>query len=1440
MTTAASPHSDDQLRRALEAIRQLKTRLAERETTSVEPIAIIGLGVRFPGEVTTPPELWELLQSGRDATGEVPPARWDANALYASDPEVAGKIMTRRGGFVSNVDQFDPQHFGLAPTEAPHLDPQHRLLLETAWESLEHAAIAPDRLAGSDVGVFVGISSSDYAQRLFSRGADQIDPYVGSGNAHSVAAGRIAYTLGLQGPALAVDTACSSSLVATHLACQSLRQRECSLALTGGVNLQLSPLISVNHSRARMLSPDGRCKAFGDAADGFGRADGCGIVVLKRLADAERDGDPILAVIRGSATNQDGRTSGLTVPNGQAQQAVIRAALTQARLTPADIDYVEAHGTGTALGDPIEAHALGGVFQDRAPDQPLRIGSIKSNFGHCEAAAGIAGLIKVVLALQHETLPAHLHAQPRSSRIDWADLPLEIVNAATPWPRQDGRVRNAGVSSFGFGGTNAHVIVTEPPVVRERSPAAAEPSECLPLSARTATAIKQLAANLNSHLGKTHSNWNDVCFTSAIGRAQMPYRVVVQPSERGTGLTAIADGTQLAVCPTERPRIAFQFSGQGSLVPEAGLELLAAVPAFQEAFNVAAGIVQAQAGWDVAAVLNDPDRIAQTQFGQVALFCLSYGLARTWQHWGVEPDVVLGHSVGEYAAACIAGVFTVEDALTLLITRAEKMGALGDDGAMIAVAASPDGLSDSIAASGAEIGAYNTPRQFVLTGDAAVVKACAQKLSAQGHPTIPLRVRQGYHSRHMEPMMATFKTAAQTVDFSPPQCDFISSVSGKPAGADLETADYWTQQIRQPVRWSTAVESLRETEVDVIIEMGPQGLLTALSQQTWSTAGPRWIASLQSKDPGTESAQLRAAAAAAWRHGTNLDWTAVYQGQPLQRLPLPTYPFERQRYWLEEGPTAVAAYRLESTPVKCDKGQSLEPGVWHVVGDAQTWIDQITVRGETVVSHGSNALPLSLQSYLRPHTGPHRILLAASHPHASQWTGAAKAIALEFPREWGGLIIAPPATPLAQVMPAFTASPSAPVVQVDGNNVTALQLQPDELPTTAWSARSGMTYLITGGLGALGLHLADWLIAAGAKSLLLLGRRAPDSAAQSKLAGWTESGIEVRTAAVDVTDREQLATALNAVHLPLGGIFHAAGAPGFEPFKTLTPPSWAATLGAKVTGAHWLDELTADNDLDAFVLFSSIASVWGSQGQAHYAAANQSLDDLAHRRRAAGRPALSINWGPWAGGGMATPEATAQLQDIGIGRLEPAAALTGLGAALAAGRTQTIIAQVNWSQFRSVYELRGASHLLGGIPADAAAPPRSATDAATAVLAERLQNVSAEERLVVAVQYVQDAVSRVLKLPPGTALSPQTGFADLGIDSLMAISLRKQLAQDLGVELSATLVFDHPDCERLADHLLENFTPAAGDESSPTPTAESDDDAEAAAELARKLSRLGI
>ncbi|MCF3650816.1 type I polyketide synthase [Synoicihabitans lomoniglobus] len=1443
---AASSSSSDQLRRAVEAIRQLKARLAAAEQANAAcPVAIVGLGVRFPGGATTPDKLWQMLHDGVDAVGDVPANRWDAQAFYDPDPAAPGKIVSRRGGFLDDVEHFDPRHFGLAPTEAPHLDPQHRLLLETAWEALEHAGLAPDRLAGRAAGVFIGIASSDYAQRLFGRGLESIDPYVGSGNAHSVAAGRIAYTLGLHGPAVAIDTACSSSLVATHLACQSLRTGECELALTGGANLLLSPTISVNHSRAQMLSPDGRCKAFGAAADGFGRAEGCGVIVLKRLADATRDGDRVLAVIRGSATNQDGRTSGLTVPNGQAQQAVIRAAQKQAGVNPHDIDYLEAHGTGTSLGDPIEAHALGAVFSERPSDQPLWVGSIKSNFGHSEAAAGIAGIIKVVLALAHEEVPPHLHAAPASPRIDWNALPLRIVSAPRPWPRTAARARLAGVSSFGFGGTNAHIVLGESP--ESTHPAEAnEPADLLPLSARTPAALARIAADWATYLESHDTTWSDLCHTAAVGRAAWSHRALVPAPAARNHLRSLAQGepaSDVTVRTVEtRPRIAFLFSGQGSLAPEIGLALRNHVPAFAEAFAAAAGIVERRAGWDVAAVLADPSRLSRTEYGQVTLFCLSYALARTWQAWGVEPDMVLGHSVGEYAAACVAGVFSLDAALELLIARATGMGELGETGAMVAVSAAASEVEPEARAAGVEIGAFNAPRQVVLTGAREAVTACAASLAQAGHRTVPLGVRQGYHSAEMEPMISAFQAAAERIAFQPADRQFISSVTGASDQGAVSTTAYWVDQIRRPVRWTSAIETLRTEKADIIIEVGPRGLLSALGQQTWSDHGPVWLTSLRGKPGENEAASLRTSAAHAWVNGSAIDWTAVQRGRIRRRLALPTYPFERQRYWCEEAPPLAPAYTLRETPIDVDPTPPPEAVTWHIIGDAPALVKSLKTSEAVVVCHDASASPLVLQTHLvATNATPVKVVVVSTTPQVSLWVGAAKALALEFRELWRGLVIIDSTTSLSDVRSTWTKPSTTPVSRFVDSGLKAPQLQIETLAPATWTARSEDTYLITGGLGALGQQVAGWLIDRGARSLALLGRTPPTKTIEAQLDAWRAVGVDVLTLAADVTDRPALTAALARLEKPLRGVFHVAGVPAYQLFGDIDPATWRQTIDAKVTGARLLDELTREQPIDVFVLFSSIASVWGSQGQAHYAAANQALDDLALRRRETGRPALAVNWGPWGGGGMATAAVAAQLGSIGVRLLSAPVALATLGAALRTDHAQIIVADIDWERFRPVYELHGATHLLAKLPGSPLAKAPTHTDQC-ATLAERLAGLEPAKRHEAAVVHVQALVGRVLKLPLQEVTPPHTGFADLGVDSLMAVQLRRQLSADLAIDLAATLIFDHPDCDRLARHLVDCF-----DQTQTAPTMDAvptesdpDDETAAEAELARKLEQLGL
>jgi acyl transferase domain-containing protein len=680
---------------ALIAIKKLQARLDAMEGARTEPIAIVGIGCRFPGGVNDPESFWQLLRGGVDAVTEVPPERWDVDAYYDPDPSAKGKMATRWGSFLENIDRFDPQFFGLSPREAASMDPQQRLLLEVAWEALEDAAIAPDRLAGSRTGVFVGMYNNDYAQ-LQLRGA-HADAHEALGSALGIAPGRLSYILDFQGPSLVVDTLCSSSAVALHLACQSLRSQESNLAIAGGVNLTLSPFGTVTSSRLLALSPDGRCKTFDARANGYVRGEGCALVVLKRLSNALKDGDPIWALIRGSAVNQDGHSTGLTAPNVLSQQAVIRDALANAGVKPEQVDYLEAHGTGTPLGDPIEVDALRAVYgKPRADGRICALGSVTTNLGHLEAAAGIAGLLKAVMSVRYAAIPPHLHFRQLNPRISFAGTPFEIPTALREWPAGTGH-RFAAVSSFGLGGTNAHIIVEQPPA--DSRPAVTDQRPCLlTLSARTENALRGQADRYRNYL-TTHPDTPlpEVCFTNQSGRSQFEHRLAVvadTPAEAAALLNGIAASAGSGVASSEAPsltvpKVAFLFTGQGAQYAGMGRGLYETEPVFRAAIDRCAEIAVPLLDVPLLPLLFEPASderpIDRTSYTQVALFALEWALAQTWMSWGVKPDYVLGHSFGEYVAACLAGAFSVEDGLKLVAIRGQLMQSVSRSGAMASI-----------------------------------------------------------------------------------------------------------------------------------------------------------------------------------------------------------------------------------------------------------------------------------------------------------------------------------------------------------------------------------------------------------------------------------------------------------------------------------------------------------------------------------------------------------------------------------------------------------------------------------------------------------------------------------------------------------------------------------------------------------------------------------
>ncbi len=896
-------------------------------TGEAEPIAIIGLGCRFPGAGETPQAYWKLLRDGVDAIREVPSDRWDIDACYDADPDAPGKMYTRHGGFIEDVDTFDSHFFGISPREAVSLDPQHRMLLEVSWEALERAGQSPDRLMGSRTGVFIGISSNDYALMQFKAMEHTgISAYFGIGSAASAAAGRLSYFLGLQGPCLAVDTACSSSLVAVHLACQSLRQGECRAALVAGVNLILTPEVTVNFCRARMLAADGRCKTFDAAADGYVRSEGCGAVVLKRLSDAIADGDPVLAVIRGSAVNQDGRSGGLTVPNGPAQEALIREALAMAGVAPAEVGYVEAHGTGTSLGDPIEMKALGAVMgEGRSAERPLVVGSVKTNMGHLEAAAGVAGLIKVVLSLQHGEIPPHLHYRELNPHISLREIPAVIPTSLVSWPRGNGR-RIAGISSFGFAGTNAHLVVGEAPeappaVVAQRE----RPRHLLALSAKTEGALVALAARFAEALtAESSASLADLTFSNHTGRGQFAHRLALvaeTPADAAGPLAAFAAGESPAavirgeVLGREHPEVAFLFTGQGSQYVGMGRELYETQPTFRKALERCEELLRGQLDRPLLSVMYPKDGetspLDETEYTQPCLFALEWALAEMWRSFGVEPSAVMGHSVGEYVAACVAGVFSLEDGLKLVAARGRLMQALPSGGAMAAVSAGEERVMAAIATSGASvsIAAVNGPASVVVSGAERDLARVLGELEREGVRTKRLVVSHAFHSDLMDPVLGDLERVAGEVSYSAPRIALVSNVTGEVIRDEVANAGYWRRHAREAVRFAAGTVALWGQGYRVFVEVGPSPTLLGMGRQCVGEEEALWLPTLRA--PRDEWSQVLESLGRLYVAGVSVDWAGFDQDYPRRKVLLPTYPFQRQRHWIE---TAAPASRLAPPP----------------------------------------------------------------------------------------------------------------------------------------------------------------------------------------------------------------------------------------------------------------------------------------------------------------------------------------------------------------------------------------------------------------------------------------------------------------------------------------------------------------------------------------------
>ncbi|MFF4701203.1 type I polyketide synthase [Streptomyces chattanoogensis] len=1524
----------DYLKRVTADLTQTRRRLREVESRAEEPIAIVGMACRYPGGVGSPQGLWELILGERDAIGDFPTDRgWDPAELYDPDPDTVGKYYARGGGFLDDAAGFDAAFFGISPREALAMDPQQRILLETAWEACEHAGIDPATLRGTATGVFAGLMYQDYAARLDSV-PGEIEGYIGNGNTYSVASGRISYVLGLEGPAVSVDTACSSSLVTLHLAVQSLRRGECTMALAGGATVLSTADIFIELSRQRGLAADGRCKSFADAADGAGFSEGAGILLLERLSDAERLGHRVLAVVRGTAVNQDGASSGLTAPNGPSQERVIRAALADARLSTADVDVVEAHGTGTTLGDPIEAQALLATYgQGRPAERPLWLGSLKSNIGHTQAAAGVGGVIKMVMALRAGVLPKSLHVDAPSSQVDWASGAVELLTERREWPELE-RPRRAGVSSFGISGTNAHVVLEQAPVVEQPVREGGDAGGVVPwvVSARSGAALREQAARLTELVGgQPEVSPADVAASLVRSRAVFDHRAVVVGESREAlleQLAGVSDGVVGGSGAGVGAGVVFVFPGQGAQWVGMARELVEQSPVFAEALAECGRAFEGLVDWSLDEALGDEDLLARVDVVQPVLFAVMVSLAAVWRSVGVEPAAVVGHSQGEIAAACVAGALSLEDAARVVVLRSQAIGrTLAGGGGMVSVALGVEAVRERIVAWGEAISvaAVNGPSSVVVSGEPGALDELMAACEADDVRARRIAVDYASHSAQVDVLHDELLDVLGSIRPQESRVPLMSTVTGDWLDTTTMDAAYWHRNLRQTVEFETATSALADQGFGLFVEVSPHPVLTFAIQDVPA------VGTLRRDDGGW--ARFLTSAGEAFAHGADVDWTQAIPAEAAT-VDLPTYPFQHQRYWLESeqldevfadpadarfwdaveredldtlstelGLTgeeqqhlvrsvlpvlvnwrrerhdraAVDSWRYEVTWRRSDdvKSPSLD-GTWLMVAESGTgervrtalaafgatvvpvdWRPADTdraalaallrdaaeaveaadgrIRGvlsllgaEETPHPDSPAVPSGLAGTLTlvqalgdaELDAPLWILTdnavqvtatdPAPSPAQAQLWGLGRVVGLEHAARWGGLVDVPrdlddrAAARLAAVL-AADGDEDQIALRTDGTWLRRLaHARPAAAPARSWTPRG--TVLVTGGTGALGAQVARWLAAHGAEHLVLTSRRGEAAPGAPALRDeLTALGSRVTLAACDVADRDVLAALLAGIpaDCPLTAVVHTAGVADVVALDDSGLADLAYAAEGKVTGARNLDELLGDTPLDAFVLFSSNAGVWGGGGQGAYAAANAALDALAGQRRARGLTATSIAWGLWAGdSGLADPGG----QDYVLRRgLRPMAAPTAVKALVHAVEhedTFVAVADVDWERFAPAFTASRPRPLIADLPEVRKLTADPEPSGETTALAARLREVAEADRADVVLALVREHAAAVLGHPDASAIAPRRAFRDLGFDSLTAVEVRNRIGAATGLRLPATLVFDYPSAADVAEYLL--------------------------------------
>ncbi|CFK24576.1 phenolpthiocerol synthesis type-I polyketide synthase PPSB [Mycobacterium tuberculosis] len=1461
-----------------------------------EPVAVVGIGCRFPGDVDGPESFWDFLVAGRNAISTVPADRWDAEAFYHPDPLTPGRMTTKWGGFVPDVAGFDAEFFGITPREAAAMDPQQRMLLEVAWEALEHAGIPPDSLGGTRTAVMMGVYFNEY-QSMLAASPQNVDAYSGTGNAHSITVGRISYLLGLRGPAVAVDTACSSSLVAVHLACQSLRLRETDLALAGGVSITLRPETQIAISAWGLLSPQGRCAAFDAAADGFVRGEGAGVVVLKRLTDAVCDGDQVLAVVRGSAVNQDGRSNGVTAPNTAAQCDVIADALRSGDVAPDSVNYVEAHGTGTVLGDPIEFEALAATYGHGG--DACALGAVKTNIGHLEAAAGIAGFIKATLAVQRATIPPNLHFSQWNPAIDAASTRFFVPTQNSPWPTAEGP-RRAAVSSFGLGGTNAHVIIEQGSELAPVSEGGEDTGvSTLVVTGKTAQRMAATAQVLADWMEGPGAEVAvaDVAHTVNHHRARQATFGTVVARDRAqaiAGLRALAAGQHAPGVVSHQdgspgPGTVFVYSGRGSQWAGMGRQLLADEPAFAAAVAELEPVFVEQAGFSLRDVIATGKELVGIEQIQLGLIGMQLTLTELWRSYGVQPDLVIGHSMGEVAAAVVAGALTPAEGLRVTATRARLMAPLSGQGGM-ALLGLDAAATEALIADYPQVtvGIYNSPRQTVIAGPTEQIDELIARVRAQNRFASRVNIEVAPHNPAMDALQPAMRSELADLTPRTPTIGIISTTY-----ADLHTqpvfdAEHWATNMRNPVRFQQAIASAgsgADGAYHTFIEISAHPLLTQAIADTLEDAHRPTKSAAKYLSIGT----LQRDADDTVTFRTNL-YTADIAHPPHTCHPpephptIPTTPWQHTHHWIATTHPSTAAPEDPGSNKVVVNGQStsesraledwchqlawpIRPAVsadppstaaWLVVADnelchelaraADSRVDSLSppalaagsdpaalldalrgvdnvlyappVPGELLdiesayqVFHATRRLAAAMVASSATAISPPKLFIMtrnaqpisegdrANPGHAVLW-GLGRSLALEHPEIWGGIIDLDDSMPaelaVRHVLTAAHGTDGEDQVVYRSGARHVPRLQRRTLPGKPVTLNADASQLVIGATGNIGPHLIRQLARMGAKTIVAMARKpgALDELTQCLAA----TGTDLIAVAADATDPAAMQTLFDRFGTelpPLEGIYLAAFAGRPALLSEMTDDDVTTMFRPKLDALALLHRRSLKSPVRHFVLFSSVSGLLGSRWLAHYTATSAFLDSFAGARRTMGLPATVVDWGLWKSLADVQKDATQISAESGLQPMADEVAIGALPLVMNPdAAVATVVVAADWPLLAAAYRTRGALRIV-----DDLLPAPEDVGKGESEFRTSLRSCPAEKRRDMLFDHVGALAATVMGMPPTEPLDPSAGFFQLGMDSLMSVTLQRALSESLGEFLPASVVFDYPTVYSLTDYL---------------------------------------